>query len=188
MAHRGRMQMKPGDIWEALKWIWKWYPKLWELLIPDDPFRTGQVTRWRSTWMILTGLAVVFGWWKAPCARSGLLACEEICVFGLIGLAFLGWLIRYFPLANDCPLWRPFVCVAIYIWAPYLVPWSLHRFNAFINDHWDKSIETYILASDPGLRLNDALINSVPYCLFTLAAGFVITIGRRMRSAPSASA
>ena len=178
--------MKPGDIWEALKWVWNWYPKIWELLIPDDPFRVEQVTGWRRTWMILGGLAVVFGWYGAPLVQSGLLACEEIGVFGFIGLAFLGWLIRCFPLGDDYPFCRPFACVAIYMWAPYLVPLSLYRADAFINNHWDKSIERYILAPDPAMTLKDALVNSAPYWLFALAAGLVIIGGRRMRSARSA--
>lgn len=178
--------MKPDDIWKILAWVWKWYPALWKLIIPDDPFRTPHVTRWRNSWMILTGLAMIFGWWSAPSARSGLLACEEIAVFGLVGLVSLGWLIRRYSLAIDCLLWRPLLCVAIYLWAPYFVPWILHRFDVFINDHWDKSIERYILAPDPGFTSKGALINSVPYCLFTLAAFLMIVISRHMPSAPPA--
>jgi hypothetical protein len=185
MVHYGRMQMKLDDVREILKWAWKWYPAIWKLIIPDAPFRVFQVKLWRNSWMILTGLASVFGWWKAPCARTGWLACAEISVFGLVGLLFLGWLLRYYPFADDCPLWRPVACVAIYLWAPYLVPMSLHRFDEFINVHWDKSIEWYIPASDPGFTWKDVLINSSPYCLFTLAGFLMIVMSRRMRSAPS---
>jgi len=176
--------MKLDEFWKILQWLWKWYPAFWKQIISDDPFRSVAVTRWRNSWMTLTGLAVIFGWWKVPAARSGLLACGEICVFGLVGLAFLGWLIRIYPLADDYPAWKPVMALVVYIWAPYLVPWSLHRFDAFINDHWRKSIEAYILATDPGFTWKAGLINSVPYCVFTLAGALMISVCRHRRSTP----
>lgn len=178
--------MSIDEVVKGSKWIVKWYPTIWKILIPDDLFRSGVVTYWRNVWMILTGGAIGFGLCKAPSVHSGLLAWGIICAFGLIGLAFLAWLIRSFPLDDDLPLWRPFVCVTAYIWSPYLVPWGLYRVDTFINDHWDKSIERYILAPDPALTMKLGLVNSVPYFLFTLAAAFILIIDRCVDSAPSA--
>ena len=173
-------------LWDILKWVWKWYPQLWRLLIHDDPFRRRSVSYWRYTWMVATAAAGIFGWLYGPLfynpvlEQSGLLERTpraEVILFGVITLVLTWCLIRLYPLDPSEPMWRQFMCAAICILLPYLVPWCGYRFNNFVNDNWNKSIARYILAPDPALN-GEGFLNLAPYCFFLACVGALLTFNK----------
>jgi hypothetical protein len=175
--------MQMNDLWEAVQWIWKWYPELWKLVVPDDPFHNRSVKYWRNTWLAITIAAAVFGWEFGPLLLDGPASQRELAAFGFFGLAVLGMLTRLRPLDVQTPFWRPFTCVSIFLLLPYLVPWTAYRLNAFINDHWNESINKWMPdAPDPAMSAIDGLINLTPYFTFSILAALLIVVARHFVS------
>lgn len=173
------------DLWEAVQWIWKWYPELWKLLIPEDPFRSRNVKYWRNTWIAVTIVAAILGWGFGPLVLDGPVSRGELTGFGFSGLAVLGLLTWLRPLDVQTPFWRRFACVFIFLLLPYLIPWSAYRLNAFINDHWNESIDKWMPdAPDPAMSAKDGLINLAPYLTFSILAGLLLVVDRRFVSSP----
>jgi hypothetical protein len=169
---------------ECIRWILELYPNAWRRIIPvSDPFVEPRASKWRTTWMLLFPVALLFGWFFVMPMSEGRHWWVRLGSFALLGAFALVWLCRRSPLPGDWPIQRPLVCALIFLWTPYLFPFVAYRAGDLIKSGFHIPLAWLIQTSDPAIDVQEALYNAIPFIVLTVLYVVLILAQRPARDA-----